>query len=561
MRPICWLHVSDIHLTMSDDWAQDVALRAMCEHISHQRGHETASDFILMTGDVAFSGKNEEYARASRFFDVLSDASGVPRNLIFCIPGNHDVDRDRQSLCFVGARTVLETQNHIDALLAPTEELATLLQRLEAFRQFQEAYFLDQDRLWTSDGLGYVSHLTIDEIHLAIVGLNSAWLAGGGKGDHGKLLIGEHQVIEAIRLLNAAADAPHVVLGMTHHPLHVLQEFDRVPALNRLESACQFLHCGHLHEPEARAAGLSGSGCLTLTAGASFETRHSANSYSVVRLDLHAATRTVTNVRFNPATGTFSNAEPTSYVMEIAPSGRCSVAELANALASFHTALAPWANYLAAVLLERKTELPILTNDGSADLVDILRRHGEAVAQYGVALDDASRDDEELQARLGQLEADALALRGAESQPGASHTEALLLDLARSGDWTELRAHSERHVDSADRTIAMQAKGMLALALGKTGEHTDRVVAIGLYRELLECGNAEFTDAGILATLLHEEGLPDEAKVVLLVAIKRFSVDKSDYFAGIGQDIVGAGGDRAFRKQLEAAIAQRRQRA
>ena len=133
-----------------------------------------------------------------------------------------------------GARTVLETQNHVDALLAPTEELATLLQRLEAFRQFQEAYFLDQDRLWTSDGLGYVSHLTIDEIHLAIVGLNSAWLAGGGKGDHGKLLIGEHQVIEAIRLLNAADDAPHVVLGMTHHPLHVLREFDRVPALNRL---------------------------------------------------------------------------------------------------------------------------------------------------------------------------------------------------------------------------------------------------------------------------------------------------------------------------------------
>ena len=596
MRPICWLHVSDIHLTMSDDWAQDVALRAMCEHISHQRGHETAPDFILMTGDVAFSGKNEEYARASRFFDALSDASGVPRNLIFCIPGNHDVDRDRQSLCFVGARTVLKTQNHVDALLAPTEELATLLQRLEAFRQFQKAYFLDQDRLWTSDGLGYVSHLTIDEIRLAIVGLNSAWLAGGGKGDHGKLLIGEHQVIEAIRLLNAADDAPHVVLGMTHHPLHVLQEFDRVPALNRLESACQFLHCGHLHTPEARAAGLSGSGCLTLTSGASFETRHSNNSYSVVQLDLHAATRIVTNVRFNPATGTFSNAEPTSYVMEIAPSGRCSVAELANALASFHAALAPWANYLAAVLLERKTELPILTNDGSAfgafavvaetenrlrdatiafmafrnvlrvlygraDLVDILRRYGEAVARYGVALDDASRDDGELQARLGQLEADALALRGAESQPGASHTEALLLDLARSGDWIELRAHSERHVDSADRTIAMQAKRMLALALAKTGERTDRVAAIGLYRELLECGNAEFTDAGILATLLHEEGLPDEAKVVLLVAIERFSVDKSDYFAGIGQDIVGAGGDRAFRKQLEAAIAQGRQRA
>ena len=62
MRPICWLHISDLHMSPRDAWSQDVVLRAMCDQIKEQRAKGTAADFILVTGDLAFSGKAEEYA-------------------------------------------------------------------------------------------------------------------------------------------------------------------------------------------------------------------------------------------------------------------------------------------------------------------------------------------------------------------------------------------------------------------------------------------------------------------------------------------------------------------
>ena len=37
MRPICWPHISDIQLSASDAWSQDVVLRAMCERIEKLR--------------------------------------------------------------------------------------------------------------------------------------------------------------------------------------------------------------------------------------------------------------------------------------------------------------------------------------------------------------------------------------------------------------------------------------------------------------------------------------------------------------------------------------------
>ncbi len=157
MRPIYWLHISDIHARRSDAWSQDVVLTAMCEHIARQRANGTSADFILATGDLAFSGKASEYALAAEFFDALSTASGVPKEHIFCIPGNHDIDRDRQNLCFRGARASLQDQNRIDSMLEAGDDLETLLKRQENYRGFQNSYFKGQDRTQTDDGLSYVS--------------------------------------------------------------------------------------------------------------------------------------------------------------------------------------------------------------------------------------------------------------------------------------------------------------------------------------------------------------------------------------------------------------------
>ena len=191
MRSITWLHTSDFHLRESNAWPQETVLAAMCADIERRCNANLQIDFILASGDLAFSGKAAEYGLAGTFFDQLLVVTGVPRERIFCIPGNHDVDRERQTMTFAGARLRLQSESDIYAFLSRAEERETLLKRLESFRAFQESYFPAQPRTWTPDGLGYVSAIKIDDVQIAIVGLNSAWLAEGGPDDHGKLLLGE----------------------------------------------------------------------------------------------------------------------------------------------------------------------------------------------------------------------------------------------------------------------------------------------------------------------------------------------------------------------------------
>ena len=218
MKPICWLHISDIHLRVGTTWSHDVVLRAMCEDVARHRKAGKAPDFILVTGDLAYSGNVEEYKLVAGFFDALVLAAGVPKDRIFCIAGNHDIDRERQKMCFLGARSFAQSQNQIDVLLSPAEDLVTLLKREENYRNFQISYLAGQPREWTGDGLGYISAIVINDIRLAIVGLDSAWLSEGGINDHGKLLIGERQVINALSI--AIRDDPHLV---------VVEEWDAYP--------------------------------------------------------------------------------------------------------------------------------------------------------------------------------------------------------------------------------------------------------------------------------------------------------------------------------------------
>lgn len=590
MREIAWLQVSDIHMRQRDEWSQDVVLRALTDSIRTRRSQGLTLDFILATGDLAFSGKKEEYDLVERFFDELIIASGVPKERIFCIPGNHDVNRDRQKLCFQGARSTLLSPNAVDPVLAPkSDDIATLAQRQEAYRAFQTSYFGGQARTVTPDDLAYVSSLTIDDVVVAIVGLNSAWLAEGGNSDHGNLLLGERQVrnaFEASDKVNA-----HIVIAMAHHPLHLLREFDRNAATRHIMERSDFYHCGHLHQPESHGAGFDASACLTVAAGASFETRESQNTYSLVRLNLLAGTRTLTTVQYNPAQGAFelSNNEP--FPIRLSPIATCTVGELADAIAAYDATLRPHSYYLAALLTEQKTELPIPGQAGHAfgalailqdkpeddyyrkaiaflrfrnvltvfcgrrPLADLLAQHGQAVRAYGAELLSRCQSDAALAKRLAQQDDDMRNLFAA--QPAVSFAVELFADLVQSEDWGLLAEQARRHLDNPDEETKVQARRMLASALAHGTESTERDEAVLMYEALIRDGIAEPQDYSNLVTLLFDAGRSDEAKDAVLQAVVASPRDDLQTLNSIGQRIVGQTGDREFRKQLESAIAER----
>ena len=56
---ISWLHISDLHIQAGGDlFAQDVAIRALVQDIAEGLSSHTPPSFVLITGDIAFSGRS-----------------------------------------------------------------------------------------------------------------------------------------------------------------------------------------------------------------------------------------------------------------------------------------------------------------------------------------------------------------------------------------------------------------------------------------------------------------------------------------------------------------------
>ena len=486
---------------------------------------------------------------AADFLDALCAASNVPKERVFCVPGNHDIDRERQQICFRGARAILNNTSSVDMVLEGGEDLETLLKREENYRRFQDSYFSGQKRTSTDDGLGYVARLIIDDLRISIIGLDSAWLANGGNEDLGKIIIGERQVIDATNLVRQFVDPAHIVIAMAHHPLHYLQDFDRRSVMYRIEEFCQFMHCGHLHEPETRTTGVQqGTGCLMLSAGASFQTRQSDNSYAIVSLDLLRAVRSVKTFQYRPAQGSFSSQFSDEYPIEVMSNEICDVAELASAVGAYEPSLANHSFYLSSLLLNRKTDLvtpvdggysfaslAVLQEASDDQLIErteaflrfrnvlhvlyqqmplqkIFQQHGELVAEYGATLLKLYTNDKTLSDRLALQERDARALATARPKTALSHTTALLTDLAAEQDWVQLRKQAERHMESPEPEMRTLAKRMMAWSLANSDESRDNDVAIDLYRSIVGTKLVEFSDIGNFSILLAKCGNYDEAK-------------------------------------------------
>ena len=486
-------------------------------------------------------------------------------------------------MCFTGARLTLKNESDIYAFLSSDEERETLLTRLHGFRDFQQRCFPTQARIQTDDNLAYVSVIDVDDIKIAIMGLNSAWLAKGGRSDHGQLLLGESQVIKAIDIVKQSN--PNIVVGMAHHPFALLSEFDRPPTQNRIEEVCHFFHCGHLHVPDSSSVATQSGNCLTLAAGASFESRESHNSFTIVNLDPLRAMTKVTFVQFDPTHGTFSFQSGQSFPHKVNASTVCAISDLSAALAAYCPIAANISYYLAALLVEAIADVPILTDHeiafgttallqqqpdselktatldffsvsnavkllcGSKSLQDILSVNGQPVERYANALLTLADTNPQLRSQLMERNVAARGFARTDSLPRFSHTQSLLEELRDAQEWDLLQQQAERHIDLADKDASAYAKRMLALCLGRSTEQADREQAIQLYHELADSLQREPTDFASIATLLTNNGEYDEAERVVELGIEAYP-ENVDAFVEIGMRVVEATGDRNLRKRL-----------
>jgi hypothetical protein len=233
---VLMLHLSDIHIRGDKD---PILLQgeyiASCTFVSLP---EASAVFVIVTGDIAFSGKVAQYDAANRMFNTIRDSivkeKVVPVHFIFA-PGNHDCDfslskTPRQ----VTLNSVRENPNLLDDDVI---ELGASIQ--VAYKDF--ATKLESpgetrvgDALWTSH------RFSVEGKELVFDSLNVSWCSNLHE-EPGTLIF---PVERYKKLLHETSDLRVVLM---HHPLNWFSQSMYHPLRQLVRKLANVVISGHEH--------------------------------------------------------------------------------------------------------------------------------------------------------------------------------------------------------------------------------------------------------------------------------------------------------------------------
>lgn len=261
---IAFVHLSDIHFGQERDGLavvnEDVknCLIDDCEKtLSIINPDEVGG--VLVTGDIAYSGKKNEYDAAGQWLDRLTSAIKCERTKVQIVPGNHDIDRGTLSESTKDMLAAIATQGEekFTKYLDDDGDRDRLFARFEDYRLFAEAYDCSLDN---DGGLAgsRVVQLAAGRT-LRFVGVNSALICAADDKE-GRLLLGKRQWV-----LPRTVGEELVVL--THHPMNWFQDSDN--AVDYVRSRARVYLSGHEHSPAVNVESVENGGDLMrLAAGA-----------------------------------------------------------------------------------------------------------------------------------------------------------------------------------------------------------------------------------------------------------------------------------------------------
>lgn len=284
--PAVFVHVSDIHFGQEKD--DRVHIHADVKQQLIADAKEVVSDIsggvahgILVTGDIAQSGKWTEYEDAGKWLDELAASVGVEIHRVQMVPGNHDLDRSK--LSFSGKQILDHIRaggpKEYEGILNNPTDRAALFARFEDYGRFSFGYNCPLN----NEG-AFASEM---EVTLApgrtirFIRLNSALLCHGEERDeHPELIIGARQFT-----IPRTYGVENIVL--VHHPLNWYKDQEQVR--DYIRSRARVFISGHEHDPKVSVDNVeAGSDVMMLAAGATVPYRSDdafTFTYNIIEFD------------------------------------------------------------------------------------------------------------------------------------------------------------------------------------------------------------------------------------------------------------------------------------
>ncbi len=197
------LHLSDIHFRKRSgdplDLDEDLRNELLIDAADVCNGHLGVPDAILVGGDIAYSGKAEEYVHAKTFLEDLAEKVKATLACLWGVPGNHDVDQAyiRQSPILLDIQNTIRTAGPAgidkklwDYLGDPLGK-AQLFQSIQGFNDFARTFGFHFDASRTHH---HVDLTLNDTSLLRIHGLNSTITSNHLDNGVQEIVLGRYQL-------------------------------------------------------------------------------------------------------------------------------------------------------------------------------------------------------------------------------------------------------------------------------------------------------------------------------------------------------------------------------
>lgn len=237
------IHLSDIHFKID----KNPFLAKVDSLINAVQNYclEYDSIFVILTGDIANSGKSDEYLKATLFLDEfvhrLYEYCNKEINIIM-VPGNHDCDHDstNSSVRNVIVDSIIE--NGVEGLDGHLIDNCCTIQK-EWFELYKT--YCDSGINIFSSPLLNITEYNIEGLKLLFYEYNTAWISKK-KEIYGKVYF-PYDYFSKDLFINEA----DLSISILHHPLNWQPQLNQQKFKDHLENTSDIVITGHEHLPSS----------------------------------------------------------------------------------------------------------------------------------------------------------------------------------------------------------------------------------------------------------------------------------------------------------------------
>lgn len=274
------LHISDLHLSVNKSYGfHESQARKTVNYIledleSLKKDSNFSIDTIFFTGDISFSGRQEEFQSFQEaFLTPLLAGLGLNSDSVFMVPGNHDMNRSAIKIAEKPLRNEF-TNDQLSEIFSGLDKNQEVWPRSEEYNKYTTSTF-NKKNIEHNGALCKVFKISNK---LFVMCINSAWLAQDDS-DHSNLRITESQ-LKILDRVKFPQDAK--IIGLVHHPLDWLEDTDRNIFSTFIEKKISMLCYGHMHDFQQKQENNFNEGITLFLQAGTLDTREAQSGYSLI---------------------------------------------------------------------------------------------------------------------------------------------------------------------------------------------------------------------------------------------------------------------------------------